>query len=142
MADCDPGEYLKRDEHNDICDRRHEAAMAWAHDAVDYSKDDRRNLWAKVTHIELSLAGMVKDNDEFVRKVGGYFVKGLIAIVCVMLFQVFILPKIAKNGEVSMLNAIDSKQTRQYKVSRTNDANIKVIMQKMGLPYQSPEELE
>ena len=142
MAECNPTDYLLKTDHDRQCDQRHESAMIWAHDAVDNSKEDRHNIWAKITHLETTISNVVRDNDLFVKKIGGYFIKGLIAIVCVMLFQVFILPKVSKNGEASMLTAIDSKQARPYKVSKTNDENIKVIMNKMGLPYKSPEEQE
>jgi len=140
LADCNPQDYLLKDDHDRQCDQRHDAAMEWAHSAVDHSKEDRVNIWAKILHLEETISKVVHDNDLFVKKIGGYFIKGLIAIVCVMLFQVFILPKVSKNGEASMLSAIDSKQARQYKVSKTNDENIRIIMQKMGLPYKSPED--
>lgn len=138
--ECDPAHYMTREEHARVCDDRHDSAMEWAKLAIDTGKDDRKNLWQKAMALETSVANLARDNDAFVKKIGGYFIKGLIAIVCVMLFQVFILPRVTKNGEASMLTAIDSKQARQYKVSKTNDENIKVIMQKMGLPYKSSED--
>lgn len=131
---------MTREEHSRVCDNRHDSAMQWAKLAIDTGKEDRRNLWHKTIVLETSIANMAKDNDAFVKKIGGYFIKGLIAIVCVMLFQVFILPRVTKNGEASMLSAIDSKQARQYRVSKNNDENIRIIMEKFGLPYKSPED--
>lgn len=138
--DCDPAHYMTRGEHSRVCDDRHDSAMEWAKLAIETGKEDRKNLWQKTMFLETSITNLARDNDAFVKKIGGYFIKGLIAIVCVMLLQVFILPKLTKNGEASILAAIDSKQARQYRVSKTNDENIKVIMQKMVLPYKSPED--
>ena len=137
---CDPAHYMTREEHARVCNDRYDSAMEWAKLAIETGKDDRKSLWQKTIILETSIATLARDNDAFVKKIGGYFIKGLIVIVCVMLLQVFILPKVMKNGEASMLTAIDSKQARQYRVSKTNDENIKLIMQKMGLPYKSPED--
>lgn len=137
--ECNPNEYLTKEEHDRLCVTKFESIMDWAKLALEHSKEDRQRLWEKTTLLEGSLTKMNEKNDEFVKRIGGYFIKGLIAIVCVMLFQVFILPKVTRNGTDSMLMAIDSKQSRQYKISETNNQNMKIIMDKFGLPYKSPE---
>ena len=131
--DCDPKDYMTWDQHKSFCEDHLKATMKWADEVIKNSADDRSKLWAKSTLLEVALKDSIEDNDIFIKKVGGYLIKGLIGMVAFMLFQVFVLPRLVRNGETSLL-------TRQYNAIKTTDENMKVIMDYLKLPYKSPGE--
>lgn len=94
MADCDPGDYLKRIEHSDICDRRHEAAMDWAHEAVKAGEVDRMSIKTRVDKLEAW-----KD------KLFWVILLAAIGIIATNLIG----PRLARNGDSKILTDMQTK---------------------------------
>ncbi len=88
-ADC--SQYLKREEHEKICAKQHEAEMEWAREVVHHSEGDRKNLWEEVAEL---------------KKIPGRFQTWFIVLLCAGILAPYVTSRITSNGNDSSMREL------------------------------------
>lgn len=97
MHECNPTEYITKEEHKSLCEGR----MKWAEEVARQSESDRRKLWDNIQILDEDICRV----RELVPKFQWWFIGILIAII----MSNYIMPKLAQNDESKGINAMKTQ---------------------------------